>query len=114
VGAGERRNPTVRHHRADYLDALRKGRRLRAMPSHASFCASSIRSIGHLAGGLTWLCLVPLLFPGGGLSPVGPFAALGLYELSRRREAGVDVSASDAFDVLRSPSIGAIVALGCC
>jgi uncharacterized membrane protein len=37
---------------------------------------------------------------------------MGLYELSRRREAGVDVSAWDALDVLYSPSIGAIVALG--
>src|SRR5262249_1176883 len=38
--------------------------------------------------------------------------ALGLYELSRRREAGVGAAASDALDVLRSPSLGAIVALG--
>ena len=32
--------------------------------------------------------------------------------LSRRREAGLEVSAVDAFEVVRSPSIGAIVALG--
>ena len=38
--------------------------------------------------------------------------AIGLYELSRRREAGLDSSLSHAFDVLHSPSLGAIIALG--
>ena len=38
--------------------------------------------------------------------------AIGLYELSRRREAGLDGSATHALDVLHSPSLGAIVALG--
>jgi uncharacterized membrane protein len=57
--------------------------------------------------------LLPLFYPiVAGLSIMGPFVALGIYELSRRREKGLSVSWVNIFDVRRSHSIGAIIGLG--
>jgi uncharacterized membrane protein len=100
---------------ADLQDALARGwDDFRAMPSHAVFLCLIYPIVGfvifRLALGAN---VLPLLFPlAAGFALLGPLAALGLYEMSRRREQGLDVSWKHALDVFRSPSLGAIVALG--
>lgn len=100
---------------SDLREALRLGwEDFKAVPSHAAILCVIYPILGLvLARTVLGYSVLPLLFPlAAGFALLGPFAALGLYELSRRRELGQQASAWDALDVLRSPSFGAMLGLG--
>jgi uncharacterized membrane protein len=99
----------------DLKDALARGADdFYAMPTHAIILCVIYPVVGLIAARLAFgYSVLPLLYPlVTGFALIGPLAALGLYELSRRREAGLDASANHALDVVESSSIGAIIALG--
>jgi uncharacterized membrane protein len=100
---------------ADLSEALRLGwEDFKAIPSHAIMLCVIYPVLGLVLFRLVLgYSVLPLLFPlAAGFTLIGPFAALGLYELSRRRERGEEAAAWDAVHVLRAPSFGAMIELG--
>ena len=100
---------------SDLHQALRLGwEDFKEVPSHAIILCLIYPVIGLvLARTVLGYSVLPLLFPlAAGFALIGPFAALGLYELSRRLERGERAPAWGALEVLRSPSFGAMLGLG--
>ena len=100
---------------ADIRDALAHGLDdFAAMPSHVIFLGLIYPIVGFVLARMAFgYDVLPLLYPlATGFALVGPLAAVGLYELSRRREQGLDTHWTHVFDIRKSPSFPAIVALG--
>lgn len=101
--------------RADLKDALAKGYAdFMANPTHLVFLGLIYPILGlWLASSAFGYDFLPLIFPlASGFALIGPFAGIGLYEMSRRREAGLEPTWKDATEVFRSPAIGSIVGMG--
>jgi uncharacterized membrane protein len=111
IAAPEIRKITI----ADVRDALRRGvDDFGTFRTDVFFVCLIYPLVGLV---LTWVAfghyMVPLVFPlASGFALIGPVAAVGLYEMSRRREQGEEATWWDAVGVLRSPAFGAILVLG--
>lgn len=99
----------------DLREALRLGiADFSAFRSDVIFICLLYPVMGVLLGilaiqGNLWQLLFPIL---SGFALVGPFAAVGLYEMSRRREEGTEANWSAVLDIISSPRFGAILVLG--
>lgn len=109
-------HPQIRKiHISDLGDALREGLAdFWDKPSHYAFLGLIYAVVGvALAIWSSGANALPMIFPlASGFALLGPLAAIGLYEISRRKEQGLDTSWVHATEVLRSPALPSILAVG--
>lgn len=100
---------------SDIKAALAEGNAdFRAVPTHLVLLVLIYPVVGLVLGRLSLgNDVLPLIFPLlSGFALVGPVVAVGLYVLSKRRDEGLPVNWRNSFDVLKSPALGTIIALG--
>jgi uncharacterized membrane protein len=97
---------------SDLTDALRKGwADFMAMPSHLIFLVAIYPIAAFMLAQLTYsLDILPMFFPlVAGFAILGPFVGVFLYEISRRRELGLEPHWKDALKVWESEGRGSIL-----
>jgi len=100
---------------ADIRYALSKGiEDFNSDPTHYLFLCALYPVVGLiLARFASGAGVMQFVYPlAAGFALLGPLAGIGIYEMSMRRERGLEVHWWNAFYVLRSPALGAIVKLG--